>query len=148
MQSKHQPIEELDFFIIFEGVADWAWKTSSKWPPYIRDNFGVQLTDAADSVGANLVEGDGRFGSADGIRFLIIARASARETKLWIQRAVRRTLVTEVDGERQVSEVIRATKLLNLLINYRRSAFKKVVREGRAPYGEVTADEVLESVIP
>lgn len=134
-------MEELDFFIIFEEVADWAWKTAAKWPPYIRDHFGTQLTDAADSVGANLVEGDGRYGTADGIRFLIIARGSARETRLWIRRAVRRKLIPERDGEHQINEVVRATKLLNLLINYRRKAFPKVVKEDRADYSESSATD-------
>jgi four helix bundle protein len=95
----------------------------------------MQLADAADSVGANLVEGDGRYGTADGIHFFVIARASARETRLWIRRAVRRGLVSEEEGIRQVDEVTRATKLLNLLITYRRTKLKKVVREKRATYG-------------
>ncbi|MEA2553544.1 MAG: hypothetical protein QOJ65_1720, partial [Fimbriimonadaceae bacterium] len=120
---------------IFEDVAHWAWSTVLKWPAHIRDGFGMQLADAADSVGANLVEGDGRYGTADGIHFFVIARASARETRLWIRRAVRRGLVSEEEGIRQVDEVTRATKLLNLLITYRRTKLKKVVREKRATYG-------------
>ena len=109
MTAKHQPIEELDFFLIFEEVAHWAWTRFESWPAHIRNGFGAQLTSAADSIGANLVEGDGRYGSADGIRFLIIARGSARETRLWIRRAVRRKLVSAEEGEAQIGEVERAT---------------------------------------
>ena len=134
MSDQHQPIEALDLFEIFEEVAHWAWKVAEQWPPHVRNGFGLQLTDAADSIGANLVEGDGRYGDADAIRFFIYARGSARETRLWIRRAIRRKLVLEADGEHQISELVRATKLLNLLIRYRRSSLKKAVRETRASY--------------
>ena len=148
MNSEHQPIEELDLFKIFEDVADWAWKTVEKWPGHVRNGFGMQLTDAADSVGANLVEGDGRYGTADGIHFFIIARASARETRLWIKRAIRRGLVSKEDGNHQIAEVTRATKLLNLVINYRRSKIKKRVREERADYnGSSESDPFVEEIL-
>lgn len=140
MATEHRPIEELDLFRLFEEVAKWAWNTSHTWSPHIRNNFGVQLTEAADSVGANLVEGDGRFGSSDAIRFFIIARASARETRLWIHRAVDRNLVSQSEGQEQIDKLVQATKLLNLLINYRRAASNKAVKEGGAIYLPITED--------
>lgn len=132
----HQPIEELDLFQIYEDVADWAWAMVDKWPEHRRDGFGMQLTDAADSAGANLVEGDGRYGTADAIRFFVIARASARETRLWINRGVRRGFINRKEGTEQVAEITRATKLLNLLINYRRTTQKRVFKETRKSYGK------------
>jgi four helix bundle protein len=139
-------MEELDLFLIYEAVADWVWQTVETWPKHRRDGFGMQLTDAADSVGANLVEGDGRYGTADAIRFFVIARASARETRLWINRGARRGFIESESGAHQVEQITRATKLLNLLINYRRSKLKTIVKESRAPYrGGKNSDPFLES---
>src|SRR5690242_7751353 len=89
----HQPIEELDVFLLFEQIADWSWEAVQSWKPFPRDTVGKQLVRAADSINANLVEGDGRYGTADAIHFFVIARGSARETRLWVRRAKKRSLV-------------------------------------------------------
>ncbi|MFY9235076.1 MAG: four helix bundle protein [Fimbriimonadaceae bacterium] len=132
----HRPIEELDLFVLFEQVADWVWDQVEMWKPSHQATIGHQLIRAADSVGANLVEGDRRYGDADGINFFIIAKASARETRLWLRRALKRALVETDEAAQQIDKLTRATKLLNLLITYRRQRGKRpnVAREVRATY--------------
>lgn len=129
----HQPIEELDVFRLFEEVSDWSWTVVETWTPFAKKVIGEQLVTAADSVNANLVEGDGRYTIADSVRFFVIARASARETRLWIRRAAKRNLVSAEEADQKIEQLTRATKLLNLLISYRRKS-APTVRETVATY--------------
>jgi four helix bundle protein len=140
----HIPIEELDVFRLYEEVADWAWDQVSLWPALAKNTLGDQLVRSIDSVGANLVEGDGRFGAADGLRFFVIARASAREARLWIKRAAKRGLIASEVGDAQIEKIRLATVLLNKLIAYRRSA-KFTVAEELALY---CANEEAEGATP
>ncbi len=128
-------MEDLELFQIFEEVSDWAWEQVAKWKPFDREVLGSQLVRSADSVGANLVEGDGRFGDADAVRFFVISRASAREARVWIRRAAKRRLIEQEDADAQVAKLSYATKQLNALINYRRASTKgTAVREERELY--------------
>jgi four helix bundle protein len=128
-------MEELDVFILFEEVADWAWEQVEGWKPRHQDTLGKQLVRSADSVGANLVEGDGRYTDPDALHFFVVARASAREARLWIRRAAKRKLVSSQDAQDQVEKLTRATRLLNILMGYRRKSVGTTrVRERRAEY--------------
>jgi four helix bundle protein len=92
-------------------------------------------------VGANLVEGDGRHGTADALHFFIIARASAREARYWLKRAIVRKLLHADDGHAKIGALISATQLLNRLIAYRRGRMNAGrVHESHATY-ETTTDD-------
>ncbi|MEA2554388.1 MAG: hypothetical protein QOJ65_2564 [Fimbriimonadaceae bacterium] len=142
----HQPIEELEVFRYFENVADWAWKEVETWSHLAQNTIGTQLIRAADSINANLVEGDGRYSIADAIRFFVIGRASARETRLWIRRAVKRKLVPEVEAALVLADLESGAKFLNQLIAYRRSA--KFVKETRASYAANPLEDFAEDPAP
>ena len=135
LKAKHLPIEDMELFRLFDEVSDWCWDSVVEWSPHAQRTVGEQLIRAADSVCANLVEGDGRWGVKDGINFFVIARASARETKMWLGKAVKRTLVDPVEGELQINKLTMATRLLNNLVRYRRErgAFS-VINEQIAEY--------------
>ncbi len=120
--AAHTPMEEMEVFRRFVQVGDWVWNTVGRWKPFQRDTIGRQLVRAADSIGANLVEGDGRYGHADALHFFIIARASARETRYWLLRTKERGLIDAADCDSQIRLLESATQLLNRLITYRRSA--------------------------
>jgi len=132
----HQPIEQLDVFALFEEIATWAWQAVQSWDHFAQRTIGEQLVRAIDSVNANLVEGDGRYTTNDSLRFFVISRGSAREARLWIERAERRKLVESGQSTAMLSKLDRAIRLLNLLIEYRRRAQKAgTVREERTVYG-------------
>jgi four helix bundle protein len=65
-----------------------------------RANAAAQMVRAAESVPANLVEGVGRSVSRDCVRFLTIARSSARELEHHLRQArlARRIPEAEADG--------------------------------------------------
>jgi four helix bundle protein len=144
--AEHTPIEQMEFFYRFAAIADWAWHTVQEWSPLARDTVSKQLIRAADSVGANLVEGDGRYTVADGLNFFIIARASARETRYWIQLAVDRHLVPEEEGATQIAALSSATQLLNRLIKYRRERKTFQAREEAMPY-TVQEEDVFAQIL-
>jgi four helix bundle protein len=141
-------MEELDVFLQYENVADWVWNEVETWKPAHQETLGKQLRRAADSIGANLVEGDARYSYPESVHFFHIARGSARETRLWLKRAVRRKLVKKDDGDVQVTRLTEATKLLNKLITYRKSKLKRAtnVSEERSsyqvdPFSQLLSDE-------
>jgi four helix bundle protein len=127
----------------------WAWTTVMKWGRFERETVGSQLVRACDSIGANLVEGDGRYSPADALRFFHIARASAREARYWITCAQKRGLVEKTSAEARIRDLTEATRALNALIRYRRAKkFNNRVSEPPAPtYGDTaipTADPFAE----
>ena len=121
---RHVPIEETEVFRRYVTIADWAWRTVQRWPPFAKDTLGKQLVRAIDGVGATLVEGDGRHGDKEALYFFRVARGSARETRYWLLRATERGLIPADEGEARIAELTSATQLLNRLIAYRRRSLE------------------------
>ena|SRR5437867_3543677 len=98
--------------------------------------MGRQFVRAADSVGANLVEGDGRYSHAEGVHFFLIARGSARETRYWLKLASERQLIEASRSETLTKDIHQATRQLNGLIRFRRSKQSQpnTVAESHATY--------------
>jgi four helix bundle protein len=100
--------EKLRIYELAEAVADNVWEIATKWDTFARDTVGKQIVRSADSIGANIAEGVGRWGIQDQKRFIYIARGSVNETKHWLRRAFKRKLLTD-------SEVTALKPLLNEL---------------------------------
>ena len=83
------------------------------WPSFHRWTVGVQLVRAADSVGANIAEANGRAANPDQRRLLVIARGSLYETQHWLDRAQARGLECPPDATGTAAEVGR---MLNGLV--------------------------------
>jgi four helix bundle protein len=95
------------------ALADQLYAEAVTWPLFERRTIGEQLVRAADSVGANLAEADGRYGPADQRRILFIARGSALELQHWLERASARRLPIPTAAMKEATEVGR---MLNGLI--------------------------------
>jgi|ERR1043166_1477646 four helix bundle protein len=87
--------ENLRVYQLSEDLADLIWKIVSEWDHFNRDTIGKQVVRSADSVGANIAEGTGRYGIQDNKRFGYFARGSLNETKHWLRRAFKRELLRE-----------------------------------------------------
>lgn len=72
---------------IASEMADLICRTVMVWKLYDRETVGNQLIRSAGSVGANIVEGYGRYHPKDRLRFYFIARGSLEESMFWIRRA-------------------------------------------------------------
>jgi len=91
--------ESLHVYRLSEEIADTVWDVATTWNQFARDTVGKQLVRAADSIGANIAEGDGRGSYQENRRFIRIARGSLNETKHWLRRAFRRNLLSQAQTE-------------------------------------------------
>lgn len=91
--------ENLRVYSLSEDLADRIWKITARWDHFNRDTVGKQIVRSADSIGANIAEGTGRYGIQDNKRFGYFARGSLNETKHWLRRAYKRNLLTDEDVE-------------------------------------------------
>lgn len=86
--------ENLRVYQLSETLADEIWKIVIDWNNLAKDTVGKQLVRSADSIGANIAEGEGRGSFQDNRRFIKIARGSLQETQHWLRRAYKRNLLT------------------------------------------------------
>jgi four helix bundle protein len=132
----HVPIESTPVYKLACCVADEVWDCVLNWDWFCKSGIGGQLVRSADSIAANLVEGDGRSTDVDATRFFIYARASAREARHWLRCAVHRKLLERSTAISQDARLVEVAKSINGLISYRRrSLATQSVRETEAEYG-------------
>ena len=87
--------ENLRVYQLAEELADRIWDMVDAWEYFAKDTVGKQIVRAADSIGANIAEGDGRGSYRDNRRFVRIGRGSLNETRHWLRRAYRRRLLSD-----------------------------------------------------
>jgi len=80
--------ENLRVYQLSEELADRIWDIVIGWDNFAKDTVGKQVVRSADSIGANLAEGEGRGSYQDNRRFIKIARGSLQETQHWLRRAL------------------------------------------------------------
>ena len=109
--------ENLRVYQLSEEIADIIWEVTSSWDAFDKNTVGIQIVRSADSVGANIAEGCGRYGIKDNKRFGYMARGSLNETKHWLRRAYKRELLTSQDVERLKPLLDELAPRLNAYIN-------------------------------
>ncbi len=85
----------LRVYQLSEKLADEIWHIVQDWNSFAKDTVGKQIIRSADSIGANIAEGSGRYNYKDNQRFVRIARGSLNETRHWLRRAYARNLLTK-----------------------------------------------------
>jgi four helix bundle protein len=86
--------ENLRVYPLSEELADEIWNIVLSWNNFAKDTVGKQIVRSADSIGANIAEGEGRGSFQDNRRFIKISRGSLQETQHWLRRAFKRNLLT------------------------------------------------------
>lgn len=99
-------LEKLEVYQLSEKLADIVWEICYGWETFARDTVGKQLVRAADSVGANIAEGYGRYAFKENVQFCYYARGSLFEVRHWLRRAKKRKLLTAKD-ESHLKDVLR-----------------------------------------
>jgi four helix bundle protein len=89
-----ESFENLQVYKLAEKLANEVWQIVNGWEEFAKYTLGKQLVRAADSIGANIAEGNGRYSLQDNSRFVKIARGSLNETRHWLRLAYRRNLLT------------------------------------------------------
>lgn len=87
-------LEDLEVYRLAEQIADEVWDICSSWDSFSRDTLGKQIVRAADSIGANIAEGYGRYAYKENIHFCYYARGSLMETMYFLRRTMKRKLMT------------------------------------------------------
>jgi four helix bundle protein len=119
-------LEGLRIFQLAEALADSVWNEVLLWDSFARRTVGQQFVEAADSVGANIAEGYGRFHYKDNRQFQFYARGSLHETRYWLRRCFARKLVPEDRYQDLIKHVEELAPQLNAYI-------RSLERSARAP---------------
>lgn len=106
-------LEELKVYQLAMEVGDSSWIIVSKWNYFERDTIGKQLVRAADSIAANISEGFGRYHFKENRYFNFVARGSLFETKTWLEKAVKRNLISLEEFSKLKIEMNELGKMLN-----------------------------------
>lgn len=117
--------QDLKVYQLAEQLADEIWDVVATWNLFAKDTTGKQLVRSADSIGANIAEGTGRYNYQDNRRFVRIARGSLYETQHWLRRAVRRKLL----APEQASRLREIVKNLGPMLN----AYLRSIGKGAKP---------------
>jgi len=80
----------LKVYQLAEQLADAVWDVVTNWEYFAKDTIGKQIVRSADSVGANIAEGEGRGSFQDNRRFVRMARGSLKETQHFLYRPFNR----------------------------------------------------------
>ena len=88
-------LEELEVYQLAESFSDEIWFIVIKWDYFAKDTIEKQIVRSADSIGANIAEGYGRYHYKENRNFCYFSRGSIIETKVWLKKARTRELVTE-----------------------------------------------------
>lgn len=118
---KFEAIEEKRIYLHAEAVGDEIWNLAVGWPHFVQHSVGLQLVRAADSVGANIAEGMGRYHPKDVCKFLYYARGSLRETVFWLRRAQSRQLIDESTAQNLYTQLDTLARELNKSINFQKT---------------------------
>ena len=137
--NKFTSIEELDMFKKTEQLCDEIWGVAARWDKLAKDTVGRQLVRGADSIGANLAEGDGRYHFKEKLHFYYIARGSLKETCYWLHRAQNRHLLTPD----QTAHLLDCTQSVHRWINSLISQRRQWTAQLRDQPEEYTIDEPL-----
>jgi four helix bundle protein len=88
-----------DVYRLSMQFSQHVWELAAKWPYFVKSTMGNQIVRSADSVSANIREGQGRYFFKDRNRFNFFARGSLFETLCWLEKANARDLISMDDFE-------------------------------------------------
>ena len=106
-------INDLSVYKRSMRLAEKIWAEVDDWPSFAKYSVGTQLTQAADSIAANISEGHGRYHFGENRQFCYYARGSLQETRTWLQKARSRDLITDEQYEELSDELIEIRRMLN-----------------------------------
>lgn len=106
-------LEDLEIYNLSMDLSDRIWAAIGRWDYFAKDTIGKQWCRAADSVSANISEGFGRNSYRDARSFYYIARGSLYESKTWLDKSMRRELISETFHE----DLLAAHNVLGIKLN-------------------------------
>jgi four helix bundle protein len=111
-------IEDLEIYTLSETFGDKIWFLVLEWGFFAKDTIGKQLVRSADSIGANIAEGFGRYHYKENKKFCYFSRGSIIETKTWLKKAQTRKLIDEDNFQSLIQQLETIHHKLNIYIKY------------------------------
>ena len=111
-------LEDLEVYNLAESFSDEIWFIVLEWDYFARGTIGKQLVRSADSIGANIAEGFGRYHYKENKNFCYYSRGSLIETKGWINKAKTRGLISESQHADYLNKMAIIHLKLNAYIKY------------------------------
>ena len=118
-------MEDLRVLRSAEELADSIWEDVKGLNEFEREVIGKQLIRAVDSIGANIAEAYGRYHYGEKIQFLYYARGSLYESKYWLNRFVKRGLMTSQFLQKYSDQISNLTRQINAFVKSLRSQKKR-----------------------
>ncbi|MBD2251298.1 four helix bundle protein [Nostoc parmelioides] len=112
-----ETFQNLRVYQLSENLANEIWFIVQKWDYFAKDTIGKQIVKSADSIGANIAEGNGRYNLQDNQRFIKIARDSLNETRHWLRLAYKRKLLTQEQIDKIKPMINELSPKLNAYLN-------------------------------
>lgn len=118
-------IDNLELYKDAESISDEAWIIFNSLSKNFQYHIGNQFLDAADSIGANIAEGYGRYHFRESINFNNFARGSALETRYWLNRLFKRGFIDEATYSKSKELIRSCIARINGYNNYLRKQLNK-----------------------
>lgn len=109
-------LSDMSVYGLAVEVGDEIWEIVKNWDSFEKYSVGNQMTRGADSIGANIAEGFGRFHIGEKIKFYYYSRGSVYETQHWIRRSCERELVINQKSVELLEKLDKINKELNKII--------------------------------
>lgn len=111
-------LEDLEVYTLSDSFANTIWNIVVDWDFFSKDTIGKQLVRSADSISANIAEGFGRYHYKENKNFCYFSRGSIIETKSWLNKALNRKLISDVDHATLMQELETIHIKLNAYIKF------------------------------
>jgi four helix bundle protein len=106
-------LEDLEIYSLAEAFSNEVWALVISWDYFTKDTLGKQLVRSADSIGANIAEGFGRYHFKENKNFCYFSRGSIIESKSWLIKANTRSLITQA----QTDDLLKKLEIIHIKLN-------------------------------
>jgi len=111
-------IEDLEVNNLSEEFSDKIWDIVMQWDYFAKDTVGKQIARAADSIGANIAGGFGRYHYKENKNFCYFSRGSVIETKSFLRKSKTRKLIDEETFQSLFQQLETIHLKLNIYIKF------------------------------
>ena len=122
-------LEKLEVYNLAEDFSDKIWNIVISWNFFEKDTIGKQMVRADDSISANIAEGYGRYFYKESKQFYFYSRGSIQETKAWLSKCKRRTIIPSSDCDTLIASTERILVMLNAFIKFVARSQKIKIKE-------------------
>ena len=109
-------LEDLEIYQVALEIGDDVWDIVMNWHYFAQKITGAQFVDAADSISSNIAEGYGRYSYKDRKQFCYYSRDSLMETKNWVTKTFKRTLINKKESDLLIEKLQNLHHKLNVYI--------------------------------